>query len=687
MLPPRSLLISLLLATVTQGRKHDPDNSDDESPYSDYSRSGSNNNQASSIEWLNPAPGVSVQAGQSLTATWRVDRPIYSPSFALCTGPQPSDCGKESWPEITDNGDGTFSTILTMPVIAQSEMGGLFLTMTNDEGVSSSSPGFSVVGGTGAGNAYVAAAGVAANSASGNLAGQDPTMSTTIEQDSKTGVRMVPTATATANPTVSEGRMLTATPGPQPTYPISVAAPTSMVQSDQVQAQAQAQQPLLQPSYSLPTTTPLSAVQAQAQAQSDTSTTSHHSSKPSIIAIVLPLTFCGLILIAALLYCARSKMFRNSGLGKSKKGDDDLEGRDWQEIIKEKARASSAASASSVGVEVREQKLEEEENPYRGYTDSALSPSPKKDSHHDDHSSRGRHKSGSRCLTPVSYRGHGDEQIRVRETEREYFTSLPRGVRYDRDRSGHGHRSRPRPSRGERIHSDKSARHYEGRDRDRQRDTEREYYTTSRRSSSGLGGVYDPYGYDHGGSRTTSSYGCGYDDLVLDTKKRDSRTSREGREIRERQQSNHDRYRHHDEHPPSTHRDRDRHSSSSYDARPHPVQTDSFGPLTNPHDTFLRPQSLTSASPFSNPSATASIAQPQRRPLPNPTAEVAGTRDPTSISQRGKIGAPPHISGGMKDAEEDWDLDLDLMGEGRYRSGEEGMDELYESLRIAIGRE
>ncbi|KAK8843480.1 hypothetical protein IAR55_007139 [Kwoniella newhampshirensis] len=697
----RLAVFPFLLSAIVQARKYDRTNGDDR-PYPDTQEGTS---QYPVVDWLIPSSGASIQAGQSLTATWRSDLPVYSPSFALCTGTQTTDCGKESWPGVKDNGDGTFSTTLTMPVIAESEMSDFFLTMTDDDGVSSTSPGFRVAEATGPGNAYIAAGGISATAtatATISPSGQDlfSTLSTTSGQVSITSTRTTSSPTAT-----TEGvRVMTGTYDSQSFY---------LTPSVQV---GQAQRPL-QPTqisypYPFPTAGP-SALQAQgqAQAQADAAsttpagTTAHHSSKPTVIAIALPLAFCGLILIAALIFCARTKAFRNSGLGKNRQGDEEGGLRDWQEIVKEKAAASAFASkpvaGTSIGVEVKERK--EEGNPYRGHTDTTLQS--RWNSYHTDStrhregerdrdSTRNGH--GSRCLTPLSSRQQG-EQIRVRETEREYFTSLPPGIKYDRHHSHSSHSSsrRSRRSSISREDRDRSSRYRPERSGRRCEDVDpfsqgRKYFSTSRRSSSGLGGVYDSY--DHGNRmKSSSGYGYGYDYPSSDLKTTDDRKRAEvDQRCSSRKGQGQDRY---------SHRMRNQDlapSARERISRPNPIQADSFGPLSNPHDPFPPPP------PCSSGTETGLHPSRRRRPLPNPNdnSGIAGTKDPSVSPYHSYVQGgpgkdlPPHISGGMKDDIEDLDWereaqrerDMDLMGEGRYRSGEEGMDELYESLRIAIGR-
>ncbi|WVQ94779.1 hypothetical protein IAU59_001861 [Kwoniella sp. CBS 9459] len=620
------------------------------------------------IDWIAPTSESLAGSGEPLTAIWRSDGQVYSPSFALCTsGETDGDCGKESWPQVTDNGDGTYSATLTMPVIAQG-MNGLYLSMKGDDGSMNGSPRFAIDGGTGT-NAYLASAPIP-SSAPTDLLTADELITAAMTASSSwvpsyalspssTKTKVTVTAKTTAGTPITSAMPLTA----------SAVVPYSSATSayNQVQAQAQAQAPL---QATAPVPPPIAAADATANSY-QTEAAHHAASKPSATAIALPLALCGLILVSALIFCARSRVFRKPGLGK------DVE--KWQEIVKEKAAASAAASASTLvasgsqGVEVRQRT---DNNPYKGYMDPEVPA----------FGYRGREASNDGYK--VSRERESSRQCASRSDQSERFTAIPE-VHYDRRRdrgSGDGDdrdrartrgQERPRSGHSHRHHSHSSSRR-EGPFDDRYSSSlnPRDYYATSRRSSSGIGGVYDSYNAleRQGGCDCTHSRSHSHSHSNSHT------SSRQPIHV-------------------SSHATRSSRSSSTRETvvrRPSPVQNDSFGPLSNPHDAV---QSRSNG----------------RRPLPEPIIRSSTlTSRGSSIDPFGDMAHQktlPHVTGGLRDeqhpvrirhgshhangeyrrrgghetpTEAGWEMDLPLAGEGAYRTGDEGMGELYESLRRAI---
>ncbi|WVW79111.1 hypothetical protein I302_101076 [Kwoniella bestiolae CBS 10118] len=622
--------------------------------YTGTSTNAEENENENGIEWISPSPGDVLPSGQALTVTWHSPSPIYSPSFSLCTSTDPNtatgaDCGNENWPSVKDNGDGTFSAVMTMPVISQS-IEKLYLSMNNptNRGRTFNSPVFGVKGDSGVPNAYVASpvnsttiVPTASASATFGLASEvDSTASATaFSADTLSMISTsAPVSSGTTKARVTPVRstaVATLFTALAPTSPTPIAH-TPLYPT--IQAPLQATIPYAPIS--------LSTSNASPNADNMGLAASSRENKPNIKAIALPISICGLILIAALIFCARSRVFRKTGLGR------DVE-KDWQSVIKEKAAASSLAASSSsllssagvMGkvVEVRERR-DEVPVPTLGY--------------------RGRQYS------------HGDE----RDRDRERFTEVPQ-VNYTRERahrSGeyhggdrerrHRHRQRERKEREESYyfersrHSAKDVFDFE-RDRHRNNSREKGYYSTSRRSSGGIGGVYDRgYSYDKS-SRSLQ-------DPFEDTRNRPSST-------------------------------RELYSSSHSSRRPSMPQKESYcAPLSNPYD----PQ----------PSLSSALASHIRRPLPEPIIRSSTNSSTRSGAHSEGVLMPrqktlPHLSGGLRDEhddryqypkirgdgrragrerefESDTEAGWELAGEGRYTTGEEGMGELYENLRRAIQR-
>ncbi|OCF44461.1 hypothetical protein I317_01722 [Kwoniella heveanensis CBS 569] len=654
----KALSVSLALAilsTLVEGRKYD-------------------NGSRGEIDWIAPASGSLAASGQSLTATWRTEGQVYSPSFALCTsGDAGDDCGNESWPAVTDNGDGTYSASLTMPVVAQG-MNGLYLSMKGDDGSINTSPNFGIDGGTGAPNAYLASAAVPSLAPTQSLTSTEEEITAALSTASASSWQSTSAVSQAFTKTKTTMRTTISAPATH-TIPMTTASP--VLYPTPMQAYSQA--PQVQAQAPLQVTAPIAASDPTATSI-EAETVHHPASKPSATAIALPLALCGLILISALIFCARSRIFRKPGLGK------DVE--KWQDIVKEQAAASAAASASaststlaksaSEGVEVRQRN----DNPYKGYTDPEVPA----------FGYRGREASHD-GYTPSKNSRQQYENSSSGRSER--FTAIPE-VNYDRRRDrarGGGGRDRSRtddrPRSGGHNHSRQHRQYsHASLQRDRPFDDRcnssnpRDYYSTSRRSSSGIGGVYDNY------NDLERQGGC-------DCSHWHSRSTHLHSHSSSRQSSRSD-----------PHPSRGSRSSTAREPdirRPSAVQNDSFGPLSNPHDhgsmhfqassngrrplpqPIIRSSTLTSRGSSLDPFAD----MPRQKTLPHVTG---GLRDEHDDSVRIR-GERHHHSSGVEYTRRDghetpteagWDMDLPLAGEGAYRTGDEGMGELYESLRRAI---
>ncbi|WWD06526.1 hypothetical protein V865_004618 [Kwoniella europaea PYCC6329] len=483
-----------------------------------YTGSSENDGYQNGIKWISPSSGDILPSGQALTVTWSSPQPIYSPSFSLCTSTSgtstAADCGNESWPNVKDNEDGTYSAIVTMPVISQS-IEKLYLSMNNptNKGRTFNSPVFGVEGDSGAPNAYVASP---LNPTTAVIPTSMPTDSS-LSLTNAIGDELAGTGTASATISVFTSPLTLGSTVAIPTSsstvkvkstvmkgiatsltPTIMATPTIYSNTPTIQAPLQA-------TYSYPFSytqpTQLSAnANANANPNANNMTANEQPSKPNIKAIALPISICGLILIAALIFCTRSRVFRKTGLGK------DVEN-DWQSVIKEKAAAASslavAPSESKGGVKVRERKEVVAD--------------------------------GVGVVPTLGYRGrkHLREYENGRSLSREErFTQVPkvvyerRGIRNQRfmydesDRGGgrdrrHKHRHRERREREiererERDESyytypsDRSRRSSARDDYNNGSGRSRGYYSTNRRSSGGIGGIYDrEYPYE----QSSRSYG------------------------------------------------------------------------------------------------------------------------------------------------------------------------------------
>jgi len=259
------------------------------------------------------------------------------------------------------------------------------------------------------------------------------------------------------------------------------------------------------------------------------------AARPNAVAIAVPIAICGLILLAALGFCARNRLYRPPGRDEEK---------DWEEIVKAKAAESTArgslasqgAPTASAGVSVIPRKESRPAGhgseqtrefaalpvlPYGNgqYAHERAVREPRGWSLHESYvgsGSRSRSREGSRdryeresrrgsrgydmectrssasgpgsrCLTPVR--------------ERDVFTRVPSFDRRERDR---------------RSDYDRGRLHDRGYDLDRRRERER-YYSTSRRTSSSIGGMSEcscrdyPHAHSQGHRRSERERGFGHE--------------------------------------------------------------------------------------------------------------------------------------------------------------------------------
>ncbi|WVR09234.1 hypothetical protein IAU60_006298 [Kwoniella sp. DSM 27419] len=676
-----------VLSSLAQARKHQHPSTDGDNPYNAAS-------SGDSIEWISPRPGMSFPSGEPLTVTWSTDRPMYSPAFALCTSDgSADDCGNESWPHASDNGDGTFTTTLTMPVIGQG-LDSLYLSMRNDDGRVYTSPTFAVKSGTGSPNAYVASAAIGQESTSSGLAAAgeeddgdeqdvtgsaavsapatsiyaDTTGSSTSTPKSKTTISARTTHAAGSTGVLSSSYTSSLTPTLTQAGITAYTQPAGQPRT-QAQAPLQATLPLLAPSITLTSDiTPLPTLVPSAQDMR-----SHGPpSRPTATAIALPLALCGLILVSALVYCARSRMFRKPGLGNDEEK--------WQEVIKEKVAASTAAGvpvSTQSGVEVRKR----QDDSYAGDLDTQVPPF----GHREMQLSSDRPCSRSSGMQVSAIWQSRSSRGSVYKDGEETFTAVPelysrrreRGKdRRDRHRCNGNHRESYCSSRD--PFDDGTSHEYS------RSHSSKDFYSASRRSSGGIGGVYDTY--PHVRRESIGGCSCNHPSVSSRSYRRESSTRSMHPSLSPAG-------------PPA----------SRGHIRPSmPTQADSFGPLANPYDP---------APVHNNPFAPLNT----RRPLPEPiirssTLTSRGSSNPFDdmITRKGKM---PHLTGGLQDDRHiaracryergstgsnkrrersqdslgrgnfanGWDVELPLAGEGAYRTGDEGMGELYESLRRAMG--
>ncbi|WVQ64125.1 uncharacterized protein L199_002285 [Kwoniella botswanensis] len=624
-----------------------------------YTGSSENDGYQNGIKWISPSSGDILPSGQALTVTWSSPQPIYSPSFSLCTSTSSTstaaDCGNESWPNVKDNEDGTYSAIVIMPVISQS-IEKLYLSMNNptNKGRTFNSPVFGVEGDSGVPNAYVASP---LNPTTAVIPTSMPTASSPSLTDA-IGDELAGTGTASATiPVFTSPLTLSSTVAipisgstvkVKPTVMKSIATsitPTIMA-TPTIYSNTPTIQAPLQATYSYPysyTQPPQLSANANANPNANNMTANEQPSKPNIKAIALPISICGLILIAALIFCARSRVFRKTGLGK------DVEN-DWQSVIKEKAAAASslavAPSGSKGGVEVRERKEVVADGigvvPILGYRGRQYS----------REYENGRSLSREERFTQVP---KVDYERRGSRNQRFMYDERDRGGGRDR-RHKHRHRERrEREIERERDESyytypsDRSRRSSARDDYDNFSGRSRGYYSTNRRSSGGIGGIYDrEYPYE----QSSSSYGkssCGRPSIAP----RESYCA-----------------------PLSNPYDPPTPTKRTSRPLPEPIirsSTNSFA-RSNMYDHHLQEE----------------VMMPRQKTLPHLSGGLRDDRDlPSNVGGgggrerrgRGESGREREFE---SDTEAGWEMDL--ANQGRYFTGEEGMGELYESLRRAIQR-
>ncbi|WWC91442.1 uncharacterized protein L201_006388 [Kwoniella dendrophila CBS 6074] len=780
------------------------------------------------IKWISPAPGETLPSGQSMTVTWSSNNPIYSPSFSLCSSNPPnsnndgSDCGNENYPNVKNNGDGTYSAIVTMPVISQS-IEKLYLSMNTNEnggngGQSFNSPVFGVQGDSGIPNAYLASPinpttiSPTITSTPSTLAINDVnSMSGTFTSNAKVSMAAITETGIAGSLSKTKPTSVKSNSGLVSTTLIN---PTSIVQPFQTTNIGGMQAPLqatLTPysystsssSYSLPMNTLLPpgsssspAVDSNSNRNSNANTNNlmgagspadispttipkefASSGKPHIKAIALPISICGLIFIAALIFCARSKLFRKTGFKDLEKNNNasNLNG-NWQDVIKQKMAASNTSAngnGNSKGVEVKERKdFSGGDNfivPTLGYkgrsqtnlsskeTEERFTEIPKfnynRSGRGNETGSRHRYKErDDRCLDYNNYR------YREREKERERSKKHRSKDKHYRDSTASSSTYHSERTRGNR-HSSRDYKYDYDYDYDTRRSdlksNSKDYYSISRRSSGGIGGLYDNGYINHNK----------YNDN--DIERRCSRDSRNSYHIDNHDDSYHSNSRR-DSHRSSstiTSNTNQRElctpplysssSSSNRISRPstliHQHQNESYlGPLSNPFDNKEQQQKRRTSRPLPEPIIRSSTQYSNSNHLDPDTSRLTRERSMEMYNDDQQYydiipGQKnlPHLSGGLRDdqdyccesqnqgtnqydndryeqrkskkdnndksrstrpkersfesdTESGWqetkrnrnelnsEMDLDLANQGKYQTGEQGMSELYESLRKAI---
>lgn len=360
--------------------------------------------------------------------------------------------------------------------------------------------------------------------------------------------------------------------------------------------------------------------------------------RPNAAIIAVPLSICGAILLASLLFCARSRMRKQKDLETGRAGPG-APPPDWQAAIKRKALKTSVEKGpegmNSVTVTERR---DDAIVPTLGYAQPPprpRGPPPREETFYDDPYTRydpygrgGRHvmddrrdsygykagrsimesRSGSRCLTPMRERKYDHYSARRMEdharSESRYY---------------HERGSRPRSGYESRGSKDRWEDEYDYRHPPVSRD---DYYTPTRRTRSGLGGM-DERDCDCSSCRASHR---GYTEC---------------------------------------------HREGSVSSRPRTPHSDPMRDLPGP--TYSRP-----------------LPEPMiRNHMSSMSGRTARYRE-EEYMPKGKHCEPPHRSGVLRRADSGTsnatDAGWDLAGKGAYETSHgRGMGELYESLRRAIG--
>ncbi|WWC64232.1 uncharacterized protein I303_106841 [Kwoniella dejecticola CBS 10117] len=747
-----------------------------------------NADNSNEFKWISPSGGDTLPSGQSMTVTWSSSNTLHSPSISLCTFDPKSntpDCGGETWPAVRGNAEGTFSAIVTMPVISQS-IEKLYLSL-NSDGQMFNSPVFGVQGDSGVPNAYLASPVYPSTIPTASVIGTAPTLTPTplSETVSASGIEEVSSSTKSiidTGSTITKAKSTIRASNPV-SYGMSAYPSVTRLQT---QTPAQVQMPL---QVSATAGTPLSMFTQTVAVNptfapdpnpnpaaligsttTGTARTNTMAKEPNVKAIALPISICGLILLAALIYCARSKMFRKTGLGQG--SSQDVE-KNWQDAIKEKAASGKPFSmqksnsglrvSDTQGVEVRERREKEQERdglddvPTLGYKGRRRLDRDRRDVVYDRNGVGDREERFTQ-IPRVDYERAGKGGFyRTYNADGDHYRE--RGRDEDGHRRHHRHKHRRESERQRQKERDRELVNHdypsdypnrddylEGRSKDSQSRSYRDYYSTHRRSSTGIGGIYDDRDRDRDRDRPT------YDSYGSHSSNTNSSSSSKRRPLHDMYLDRHDmRYSRSESRESGINLNRSQHRSTDTERPstrtlyepPHPPRArppigrgnESYvGELSNPFDPPLPPISTSTTRRMSS------------RPLPIPGQIGVGvaaepiirssTGSSSSDSQRTlaeledyegmirqKSCALPHISGGLRDDapyayvrqghrqehtgrdshrargrdrekerererefESDTEAGWDLANEGRYKTGDEGMGELYESLRRAIQR-
>jgi hypothetical protein len=408
------------------------------------------------------------------------------------------------------------------------------------------------------------------------------------------------------------------------------------------------QQPFTNPYAVLNMTT--SALPAAAAAEDN-----KDRARPSAAVIAVPLSICGVILLASLMFCIRSRYTRKSKADVETAGAGSLPPTDWQAIVKRKAmEAGTAKESEGGGVTVTERRDDailptlgysrggnragrdryeeppryqarrgyDQEDDRRSFRGDGRSYSDRRMRERQDSRDRSSvsSRSGTRCITPLPSRERSyDDRYTAAPMLDVHASRSKKRYEYDSRRSSHSH-----------------SRHWE--DFDDRHSVKEDYYSPTRRSRSGLGGVGDHCDCSSRLSEPQSQ--------SLRSAHGSNSGSRDCMDCRR---------------PPVS-----RHSHSRSHAQSRSSSIDPFADLPGPtysvplHEPMIRVHtSSTLSRSYREPDTFGKKAHGKTRPVVR-----RGDSSTSTITEAG------------------WDL----AGKGAYEtSHDKGMGELYESLRRAIG--
>ncbi|WWC73300.1 uncharacterized protein I206_107267 [Kwoniella pini CBS 10737] len=649
-----------------------------------------NTSNENEFRWLSPLNGDLSYSGKPLKVIWKSNNKLNSPSISLCTfnlNLNTPDCGDETWPIIENVNDQnqnqdqnqTFSTIVTMPIISQT-IEKLYLSL-NSDGKMFNSPVFGLQGNSGSPNAYLASPVTTSLTSPTSITTAFSTASVSLN-DLNTGINGDLTdSTEIITSIITSGKSKSTIKA----TPIStITLYTSMNSQPQIQSPLQATLPPYLPisTQSIIKPNSNSNIAAASEIAGNIATVKENS-QIGIKVIALPITICGIIFIISLIYCARSKVFKKNGsvLNNNKNIDKDVE-KNWQDVIKEKASTglpiSQSFSTVTKGIEVIKNDYANE----RDYVIPSLG------------------NKGRQCSDRSS------ERERYCKDE-ERFTRIPkvnheRSDRVDERRYIEDERYRERERRHRCNDTERCSRgHYDRRDEYRRRDKKsKDFYSTSRRSSSGIGGWYDDE-YDKPKSKDRSRRESAYFDREssYSIPNRQSSNSIPDRNLYflSRDLDNYENSR--------KYSDRTLYSTASRrssNERPNNQRN---------NESYLSNKSRELTNPFDpkfNENKNRPLPEPRIRSLTKSSISSNSLREEEEEYDLIKQKTLPHLSGGLRDDsrlysntkskkskiyeerererefESDTEAGWELANQGKYVTGEEGMSELYESLRIAI---